>query len=705
VTAHAAGGTARHAPRCPVCLRPDDGAQACPGCGWQMVGDLVLGPVTVQAESDLAAGLAAARRDYDLRAAVRAAGPAGERDEAFLRRLAGLARGGQDGPDQDGHVRRATAVVDAGEPPVPVTQAGVGFALARLVAGKTQSIALVEIGQDAIAVRTLVAGQHGVPVQQAGDTLAWTDLMPVLDLGRDLRYLVMAGGVGTRPAGFPEGEGAVHGGNGGPGPAELAGLAAEVVRPALVRLMAAADAAISVHRGRGEANSLPSVTPHRVDVILIRRTCRWPVLDAAFDCASAMLRPVARVVIRSDAGDLAEVVSDIARQAPLRHAYDLVLAGLGTHRGMPGASEVPVEIVSRELFAAGQAALPGHAPSANVPVVAAPRYAAATLALPVVVRHGADAHWRDPVALPDERPLLAMAAVSGGTSDPVNLRATLVGPGLIEFAAAPWLLPASAAPAWPALMGEVPTSLPSVGQPLSGVDLVLLVELGGDEQTVAARVRLARGVVDALRGEAESVRIAVLGYRDHFGKHNVDVIGIPDEEHEALIVGHGLRPAPEARAVFDRIDRWQAVPVGDYYAAPIEDALQLIAAAEEEWGWSRTGRHVLLLIGGRPPHPFMVFREGGETLPCPHKRVWEDSLGRLRMKQAVECLAVLDRRDPHGYAEYAWRQLSTEGFFYPEEVTAHQLARMVGPAPRTAAAELCLAMYGGGQANRDRAGR
>jgi hypothetical protein len=687
------------APPCPVCLRPDDGVVTCPGCGWRLIGDLVLGPVTMQAESDFAAELAAARRDFDVRAAVRAAGPPGEHNEALLRRLARRVRGGSDRADHDDHVRHALALADA---PVPVIRAGIGFALTRLVAGKTRAIAFVEIGQDAITVRTLVAGQHGTPVQQVGDSLAWTDFMPVLPSDPDLRYLVMAGGVGLPQADLDDGDGQL-GDDAGAGPGTLVSLVAEAVSPALTRLMQAADAAILASQGRDEPNSLPPETLNQIDVVLVRRTCRWPVLDAAYEHASVMLRPVAQVVCPADAGDLKEVVADLARQAPLRHSYDLVLARLDDDRVPPGAADIPVKIDPHELFAAGEAALPGQARSAQVTVKAESSYAGAILALPVVVRHESPVNFRRPDQLKDERPLLTMAAISGSAPEPVELRATLTGPGLVEFESGPRLLPASTAPSWPALMANVPRSLPT-GLPLVLIDVVIFIELGGDDQTVAARVKLARGVLDGLRRETETVRVAVLGHRDHFGRHNVDAIEIPDEEHQALIVGQGLRPAAEARSVFDRIDRWRAVRVGDYHAAPIEDALQLVAGAGEEWGWSRTGRHVLLFIGGRPPHPARVAPEGGEILPCPHRRSWEESLSRLRTKQRIECLAVLDRQNPHGYAEYAWRQLSTEGYFYAGEVSPHQLARIVGPAPRAAGTELCLATHVGGPKIKDGAG-
>jgi hypothetical protein len=659
-----------------------------------MLGDYVLGPVTRAAESEFAAELARARRAHDLRGAVRAAGPASDRDangnRALLERLAKLARGG---PVRAGHIRQAEEEVDEADPPIARTRAGIGFALTRLVAGQTEAIAFVEIGRDAIAVQALVAGAMGVPVQQLGDRMAWTDIMPKLPPDRDLRYLRMAGGIGlTRP------EGALGDGTGLDldqpdddtlGSAALIALIDDAVQPVLTRMRAVADAAVAASQAGRSASSLPR-WPARTDVVLVRRLYQWPVLNAAIASATALLRPVASVVVAAGAGDLAEVVEDLAAQAPLRYAYDLVIAEVGKDDGRRGGRDAAVAVTSRELFAAGSAALPGRE-TVTVPLAAPPSYAADTLALPIVVRHGPVVDLRDPDAVKEGRPLIEMVAMAGDTTGPVDLQVTLLRPGQVEVADADWQRSPARAPAWPALVGTVPERLPSADPWGNGLDLVLLVELGGQAETVAARVDLARGVVDAFLGAPDTVRIAVLGYRDHFARHNVDAIDDPRQEHAALVVGRGLRTPAAARKVLAPSGRWQPVRIQDYHAAPLEDALQLIAGMDDDWGWAYGARHVLLVIGGRPPHPPRTGPEGGEMLPCPHRRSWEESLGRLRTRRAVQCFAVLDRRATRGYADHAWRQLSEQGRYPAGSVTPDQLARAVGLAPPTPAAELCLA--------------
>ena len=329
------GGVAAADQLCPVCRWPDGNAAVCGECGWQLLGDYVLGPATWFDRREFDARLADRQRGYDLRAAVRATG-GGERDEERLRRLADLVRHGPPPPDQ---VDRARADVDASDPSVVLGHPGAGFALTRLVAGQTQAIAFVEIGPDAISVQALVAGARGVPVPLVGDSLPWTAILPLLPDDEDLRYLRMAGGIGEPPGG-PDGDGTDRDAS---TPAALLAVVDEAVGPVLSRLMAAAAAA--ARRADG-ANSLPSQARHRLDTVLVRRSLRWRVLDAAIARARTTLRPVAEMVVAGNAGDLASVVRSVASQAPLRYGYDLVLVWVDQHSRA-------VEVKPRSLFEAG----------------------------------------------------------------------------------------------------------------------------------------------------------------------------------------------------------------------------------------------------------------------------------------------------------------------------------------------------------------
>ncbi len=330
-----------------------------------------------------------------------------------------------------------------------------------------------------------------------------------------------------------------------------------------------------------------------------------------------------------------------------------------------------------------------HVEPTHDPEPGAARFLTNRLSLPIVARRGHPGDLRNPRVFKDpevverEWPLVHMTAVEhrGGTTP---LRIRLRGPGQVVVQAGNHVLPDdTAGPGWPQLVTDLPDRLLRDRSP--ALDLVLLVELGGTSQAVDIRVRLARELVMAL-GAAEAVRVAVIGYRDHFGKHRVDATA--DREQERLVVGCGLSPLDRARSVFRRPERWSAVPVGDYHAAPVEDALHLVAA--NAWRWTRQARHVLLIIGQRPPHPDRAGRYGDRMLPCPQGYSWRNSLTRLRGNH-VECIAVLDQRAEPGYAEQAWRELSRQGQFTLEESDPARLARLVGLANRRATAPLRLA--------------
>ena len=103
----------------------------------------------------------------------------------------------------------------------------------------------------------------------------------------------------------------------------------DAIRPALARLTAAAVAAAALGRvGRGSddpggSGSSPydsrDRAPRRLDIVLVRRTYRWPLLDAAVVRGRAVLRPMTEIVAAPDAGTLAEVVDDMVTRAPLRY--------------------------------------------------------------------------------------------------------------------------------------------------------------------------------------------------------------------------------------------------------------------------------------------------------------------------------------------------------------------------------------------------
>jgi hypothetical protein len=202
-----------------------------------------------------------------------------------------------------------------------------------------------------------------------------------------------------------------------------------------------------------------------------------------------------------------------------------------------------------------------------------------------------------------------------------------------------------------------------------------MVELGGIREAVTTRIDLLRAIADGL-GSATQVRLAVIGFRDHFGEHRA---GELSAEHEALLVGCGMSQVPGALSALAKPERWRAVPVRDNSAAPLEDALNLIA--QPDWKWRPEARHVLVVVGSRPPHPPKVDSSGGLMLPCPHRYSWQKALERLRSQHAIECLSVLDKRACYGpegsYADHAWRQISPGNRLVQADTGPGRLTRML----------------------------
>ena len=72
---------------------------------------------------------------------------------------------------------------------------GISFALARLVAGKVDATAFVEIGPDDIVVHALGVDEGGVPVlrPEASHSVPWTAILPVMRCQRSIAVSTYCG--------------------------------------------------------------------------------------------------------------------------------------------------------------------------------------------------------------------------------------------------------------------------------------------------------------------------------------------------------------------------------------------------------------------------------------------------------------------------------------------------------------------------------
>ncbi|RAY16619.1 hypothetical protein DPM19_00030 [Actinomadura craniellae] len=362
----------------------------------------------------------------------------------------------------------------------------------------------------------------------------------------------------------------------------------------------------------------------------------WPVPERAVELLR--LNRTGAQVVRGALPEIGGLLDELIAAGPLRQAYELVLAVVDPESRRIG-------LRSRPLFSAG--ARTGD--EASLTVYCAPSDADGTV-FAVVTWKGN----REP------RPLsVSSVKLPPG---PHQVRAVLEAAGRIRF-----LEPAGLSPdprSWATLVGLVPERY---DPPAPAVDLICAVELAGDRDDVEARLRLLRGLVKLLDGEAAEpgrLRIALLGY----GAHAFD-----SRLGEGKVV-RGAWLAPPAE-VLGSISRLRYAGPGYPAAAPVEDMLVQVAG---RWRPADGRKAVLLTVGGRSPHP----AEAGEHAvhPCPHGHDWDRLLGRLE-RAGLARVAVVDR--PQGGAQNVWPRLGDTALHGLADADPRQLGIDIGVlAPR-----------------------
>jgi hypothetical protein len=610
-----------------------------------LLGDYVIGPPPPQAQEEVDRLLAGERRRYALRAAVRAAGWLGP---DHLASLAGLAVG--DAAAADDEIESAALAHDAGEVP-GATADGIVFSLSRLVAGDTGAVGFVEIGPEGIAWLSLVADELGAPAERSGGQVAWTDVLSALPPDEtDLRTYLLAGGLAAPGSCDPAVTGGPLAGS------KLASAAAAATGREAARLLRGMTSGVLAGWANPDGTGLARPQLAGPDIVLVRRTRRWPALEAAASHLREVLRPVAEI-FAPGAEPLGSVVAGLVRRAPLRYDYCLMLAHVDQPTGR-------VHPVSNLLFPAGTTGQP-HVIEARDVLLTAPPAAAEQLAVPVVARRGDNrAEW----------PVVGLCAMDGTFPAVTQLRIELDRPGQVSMTAmngSPRLLPGDVTPGWPGVLGELPDQVAAVVV----ADVVLLVELGGDRETVARRMSL----VDDLLGELDrpGITVGVVGYREHGDEY----------PKPGLLVRVEPGDAAGVRRQLARADLWQGVEVRDKHAAPLEDALQAIT--HPDWGWRSGARHLLVVLGARPPHP-RRFDPRAEVLtsPCPWKLDSKKILARLEDEHGVKCIAVL----PDEIPEDRWREITTTTFSYAERSLSDGIVRALGLGKENPGARVPLAM-------------
>jgi hypothetical protein len=167
--------------RCPVCRWPAASTEHCATCGWLLNGDFLLGAATAGDEEAFDGALTAARRRFDLAAAVRAAGYPAAGDPAALARMTSYVRGGAVCPAE-----RDAAIAAARAGPAPPARSGA-----------PPPASVVEIGIGGVRARATVPDGHGHRRERAEPAeWTWAALVPQLSSDPDERALQLAGGAG-----------------------------------------------------------------------------------------------------------------------------------------------------------------------------------------------------------------------------------------------------------------------------------------------------------------------------------------------------------------------------------------------------------------------------------------------------------------------------------------------------------------------------
>ncbi|MCP2167293.1 hypothetical protein [Goodfellowiella coeruleoviolacea] len=335
------------------------------------------------------------------------------------------------------------------------------------------------------------------------------------------------------------------------------------------------------------------------EVLVLHRLAGWPVPDAV---AARLGTP--HPVRRGQPPLDEDAAAAWAALAPLRHDYRLVLVAVDGR----GATRP----VSRRLFASGTSA--AGRPVASVAVTGPVRPAALHPVLAVVTGPpGTPPRQCAPVAV-------FHARLRPNTRDTLEFR--LDGPGRVALLRPDGEPAPEALATWPDVLDDVP----AVYRPdAHAADVVFAVELCGRPLAAAQRRRdLVAEAIDHLgrvHPAPDSVRVAVLGYRDHVA-----------QGPRALAGSRRFGTVAEAAAVVAGL---AAGPLTEPWAAPVEDALA--RARRLDWRPAPVARR-LVIVGSRPPH----LDYDASAPRCPHGCDWRRDLALLD-NLAVHHVAVWDR--------------------------------------------------------------
>ena len=233
------------------------------------------------------------------------------------------------------------------------------------------------------------------------------------------------------------------------------------------------------------------------------------------------------------------------------------------------------------------------------------------------------------------RPVHIQSAVI--PADSYELTAVLTRPGRVLLQGLPAQL-SKFSGSWDDLADQVPDRL-ATAEP---VHLVCLVEVsGGDDQLELRIDRLAQLIDEAEKG-AGQLSVSVLAYGPHSVAWSMD-------EHP-VAVRAWTAPGPRAEQELRGLSGRKADDREYRRAAQLECALDTVARHVSD----RDGRPVIVVAGGRPPHP-PAMDTRSTIIPCPDRVNWKRQLDKIGALGAS--FGALRDHDAHGEI---WRSLGQD---------------------------------------------
>lgn len=579
---------------CPVCWSRA-GRARCGGCGWDLTG--------AEPGSGTRAGERAAAARWDLAAAVLASqagaqrqSPGARPDRSGVRLLPPLRSVIRQPPAGGGDVpAHVSDSPDRG--PAADDGSGAVSVLTALAAGEVDAVHFLGVTPTGLSLEVLVRDTDGALCarQGRGAEVTWQQQAPWLPQSAPERHFLLAGGIGVLPPygtrDLPRATDAVW-----------EGLVDQAARAVLAGLRA----------DRGAGAAVPLVVAHQAP------GWRWP--DYVLRVLEQSVPPSARVLLTADDRAPGAVVSAFCRRVPLRHGYALLTRP-------PDGPAAPGTQPPHVLLFPGGTVLPEDGElTVNVSLLASPGDRASTFALPLVSTRGSSTQdWT----------VVRTGQTRVGPGERTDVTIALDGPGRLRFAE-----PGT-------IMETLVDEDALLGRPASGedrdTDLELLVEVSGHPPEVTRRLGLLRDVLDRLAAgwpSSSRLRVGVIGYRSHtFGPARLS----PGDDPLTVWPPGPVRDARRA------LEAMRPSPPGHAFASPMEDALARATGPDR---WRSDARHLLLILGARPPHPQRQDKD--LALPCVYELDWADCLQTLRSGLRAQVIAV---RDPLPTTE-EWRTLS-----------------------------------------------